>query len=233
MASSTVSTALIPWDPNSDRAVVPQEESESEGRWALLRSALSSPSPGRTLNELYSSLGKVLETQANRAAHKLGLGPHVVAHNIKSDFGDGDKRFQQLMLLRTSASLKLRKLCNKLMKYALPTESAKTQCQAFRNIVDITTLLPDLRAHLISAECMGGATTMDSISALWARSVGSPVEGWTFWQTLAATSLSDPTISLMLEDTSILQLTKCEEGGLSVIERLLIERDCSHSAYDI
>ncbi|KAJ7110998.1 hypothetical protein C8R44DRAFT_799798 [Mycena epipterygia] len=47
--------------------------------------------PGHTLERLYTSLGKVLETQANRAAYSLGLGPRVVAQKIKAYFGNGEE----------------------------------------------------------------------------------------------------------------------------------------------
>ncbi|KAF7359644.1 Heterotrimeric G-protein alpha subunit, GPA3-like protein [Mycena venus] len=231
MASHIVSNALIQWDPHVDRTVQTQEGSGSRKRWALLRSALASPSPGRTLDQIYTSLGKVLETQANRAAHNLGLGPHVVAEKIKSVLGDGDERVEKLVLLRTSIAPKLENLCKRLMKYTLPTQSAKTQSQAFKNIVDIITLFPGLRTHLLRTECMDGATSMVNICAVWDRCVGSPTEEWTFWQTLAATSLSDNTIAPILEETAILQLMRCDEDGLSVIERLLIENDCSCSKF--
>lgn len=117
MASST---AIIPWDPDAHRAAASHEDSGSDGAWALLRHALSSPSPGRTLSEVYTSLGKVLETQANRAAHNLGLGPHVVSEKIKSYFGDADQRVEKLLLLCISIEPKLEKWCQRLIKYALP-----------------------------------------------------------------------------------------------------------------
>jgi hypothetical protein len=79
-----------------------------------------SPSPGRTLGRVYTSLGKVLETQANRAAYSFGLGPHVVAQKIKSHFGNGEERVLRLESLHTSIPPKLEKGCCKLMKYALP-----------------------------------------------------------------------------------------------------------------
>ncbi len=121
MASTHVSEALIPWDPDSNKAVAKTEENGPDGgRWALMRSGLWSPSPGRTLDRMYTSLGKALETQANRAAYSFGLGPHVVAQKIKSHFGNGEERALQLESLCTSIPPKLEKGCCKLMKYALP-----------------------------------------------------------------------------------------------------------------
>jgi hypothetical protein len=70
---------------------------------------------------------------------------------------------------------------------------------------------------------MEGTTLTDTISALWDRPGGPPDEEWKFWQSLAATCLLNTPISTLLEDSSILQLTSCDEGGLSVIERLLVE----------
>jgi hypothetical protein len=78
------------------------------------------PPPGRTLDRVYTSLGKVLETKANSVAYSFGLGPHVVAQKIKSYFGNGEERVAQLESLRTSILPKIEKWCCKLMKYALP-----------------------------------------------------------------------------------------------------------------
>lgn len=115
-------SALIPWDPDANQMVLntPENSRPDSGSWALVLKALLSPSPGRTLDEIYTCLGKVLEKQANRAAYTLGLGPHVVAQKIKSYFGKGEERVQRLELLRTEVPPELKKLCLKVMKYALP-----------------------------------------------------------------------------------------------------------------
>lgn len=107
------------------------------------------------------------------------------------------------------------------------TESAKTQCAAFENIVDITTLFPGLRTLLLNYCCVGGATSMDNVSALWDRRGDPQSKQWSFWQTLAASSLSETSISSALENAHIGQLTRCEEDGLSMVEQLLIEHECS------
>jgi hypothetical protein len=121
MASTHISDALVPWEPHANRAVAKTEENHPEGgRWALMLNGFLSPSPGRTLDRVYTSLGKVLETKANRAAYSFGLGPHIVAQKIKSYFGNGEDKVVQLELLRTSIALKLDKRCYKLMRYALP-----------------------------------------------------------------------------------------------------------------
>jgi hypothetical protein len=54
-----------------------QENSRPGGKWVLFLNAFLSPSPGRTMDQVCTAAGKVLETQVNRAAFKLGLGPHV------------------------------------------------------------------------------------------------------------------------------------------------------------
>jgi hypothetical protein len=121
MASTHISEALVPWIPHSNQAIAKTEENRPEGgRWALMLNGLLSPSPGRTLDRVYTSLGKVLETKANRTAYSFGLGPHVVAQKIKSHFGSGEDRVLQLEFLHTSIPLKLEKWCCKLMRYALP-----------------------------------------------------------------------------------------------------------------
>jgi hypothetical protein len=116
-----VSDALVPWNPHSTQVATETEENHPEGgRWVLMLNGFSSPSLGRTLDRVYTSLGKMLETQANRAAYSFGLGPHVVAQKIKSYFGSGEDRVLQLEFLHTSIPLKLEKWCCKLMKYAIP-----------------------------------------------------------------------------------------------------------------
>ncbi|KAJ6522995.1 hypothetical protein B0H19DRAFT_1386507 [Mycena capillaripes] len=193
----------------------------------LVLHALLNPSPGRTLDEVYRSLGKAAEKQANRVAYKLGLGPHVVASKIKASFGNGEERVQQLELLRSLAPPKLEKRCSKVMKYTLPTESGSTQRQAFKEIVELTTLFPGLRFHFLHAKCLHGVTSMDDIAALWNRPTGSADDDWTFWQSFAATCIYDTDISAILEGSTVLDLFKCMEGTLSVIERLLVEHDSS------
>ncbi|KAJ6536285.1 hypothetical protein B0H19DRAFT_1240943 [Mycena capillaripes] len=232
MATTQVSNAVIVYDPDANRAVAkPEQSTRSQGGWALIRAALLNPTPGRTLGEVYTVVGKALEKQANRAAHGLGFGPHAVAQTIKSYFGKGDERVLRLELLRTSISPKLERRCEKLMRYTLPTESANTQCRAFREIVGLVTLFPGLRLLVLGSKCLRSATSTDKISSLWERSGSSPNEEWKFWQNFTATCLADTTISAILENSSIPELTNCGDEGLSVIERLLIEIDCLGSNF--
>ncbi|KAJ6540634.1 hypothetical protein B0H19DRAFT_1269190 [Mycena capillaripes] len=208
MASSL---AVIPWNqPDANKVVAKIDENSRPegGRWGLVLHALLNPSPGRTLAEVYQSLGKAAEKQANRAAYKLGLGPLVVANKIRAYFGDSEERVQRLELLRSSVPPKLEKRCSKLMKYTQPTESGNTQCQAFKEIVDLVTLFPGLRIHFLRAKFLDGATSIDNISALWNRPAGSPDDDWMFWQSFAATCLSDTDISAMLEESTVLDLVK-------------------------
>jgi hypothetical protein len=109
----------------------------------------------------------------------------------------------------------------------LRSESADTQCQAFKDIVEIVTLFPGLRALCLNAKYMQGATSTEDISLLWKRANGPVDDEWAFWQMLAATCLANTTISTILEDSTIPLLTYCDVGGLSVIELLLVEHDCS------
>jgi hypothetical protein len=121
MTLNQVSDALIPYP--TDITITTREDlqvSHPHGKLALLLASLLNPSPGRTLDRVYTSLGRVLETHANRAAHGLGLGPHVVTQNIKSHFGKGEERVQHLKLLRNSIPGKLEKDCCRLMRYTLP-----------------------------------------------------------------------------------------------------------------
>ncbi|KAJ7231848.1 hypothetical protein B0H12DRAFT_1239815 [Mycena haematopus] len=119
MASSL---AVIPWVPETNNAVatIDQNSRPEGGKWAVFFNVLRSPNPGRTLDQVFTSLGKALETKANRAAYTLGLGPDVVAQKIKAYFGVSEECVQRLEVLATSVPPKLEKKCLKLMKYALP-----------------------------------------------------------------------------------------------------------------
>ncbi|KAF7341629.1 High osmolarity signaling protein SHO1 [Mycena sanguinolenta] len=220
------SDALIRWNLNVYKPIAKNDENSrrDSSRWAVI--ALFSPAPGRTLGRVYTSLGAVLEKQANRAAHSLGLGPQNVAKKIKCHFGNGEERVRQLELLRTSVPSKLEKRCVKLMKYALPTESADTQRQAFKEILDLATLFPGLRSQFLRSEYLNGATSIDTVFAALDRDNGSPDEEWDFWKRLAATCLTETTISAVIEGTSISDLSNCQQTGLSAVEQLLIEHDC-------
>jgi aminoglycoside phosphotransferase (APT) family kinase protein len=92
--------------------------------------------------------------------------------------------------------------------------------------VEIVTLFPGLRALLLHAKYIEGATSTEDIASLWSRANGLPHDEWRFWQMLAATCLAD-TISTNIEASTVAQLTSCDAGGLSVLERLLVEYDCS------
>jgi hypothetical protein len=121
MASNHVCDALIPY--TTEMNITTPENlhvSRPHGKWALILGSLLNPSPGQTLGRVYTSLGRVLETQANRAAYRLGLGPHVVAQKLKSYFGMDEERVQHLELLRSSIPRKVEKNCWRLIKYALP-----------------------------------------------------------------------------------------------------------------
>jgi hypothetical protein len=101
------------------------------------------------------------------------------------------------------------------------------QCQAFRDIVDLVTRFPGLRLLFLLGTHLDIPTLKDTISTLWDRSTGSPNEEWTFWKTLAETCLTEITISTILDEKSVSDLCDCQEGGLSVIEQLLLEHDSS------
>ncbi|KAJ6540670.1 hypothetical protein B0H19DRAFT_1269221 [Mycena capillaripes] len=217
----------VPPDANKAVAKIDENSRPEGGNWGIVLHAFLNLSPGRTLDQVYRSLGKAAEKQANHAAYKLGLGPHVVANKIKAFFGDGEERVQQLEVLRGSVPPKVEKRCSKLMKYTQPTESGSTQCQAFKEIVDLVTLSLGLRIHFLRAKFLDGAKSTDNIAVFSHRPNGSPDDDWTFWQSCAATCLCDTDISAMLEGSTVLDLFKCTEETLSVIERLLVEHDSS------
>jgi hypothetical protein len=86
------------------------------------------PGPGRILNKVYISVGRVLEDRVNHLAHNRGWGPIATADRIEKAFGDSAKARQaELEILHRSSSKSghhdttaLQRDCHKLMKYALP-----------------------------------------------------------------------------------------------------------------
>ncbi|KAJ7217426.1 ras family-domain-containing protein [Mycena rebaudengoi] len=198
-------------------------------RWAMIRN----PVPGRTLDEVYSVVGQVLQTHANRAAHRLGLGPNHVAGKITSFFGTGEERQLRLIALWDEIPEKLERYCFRLMEYTLPTESSTTQCQAFERIVTLTTRFPGLRFIFLRSKCIQDVPVLvDSISALWDRSDDPTDPYWSFWRTFTATCLAETSIAVMLEETPVSQLATYPEdsGSLSLIERLLVAHRCETDA---
>ena len=84
---------------------------------------------------LYTEIGQILEKKANLMAHQAGLGPIALTNGIERMFGDspeaGKERLDRLHhILNATGDLgknavnngfpKLKKECQKLMKYALP-----------------------------------------------------------------------------------------------------------------
>ncbi|KAJ7899772.1 hypothetical protein B0H13DRAFT_1883665 [Mycena leptocephala] len=93
MASSG-SDALILWDPVNLSGVQIEQYTRPNGRWAVVLSSLLNIPSGCTLDRVNTSLGRVMEGPANRAAYRFGL-----------------ERVQPLLLLRNSVPKKLEKLC--------------------------------------------------------------------------------------------------------------------------
>ncbi|KAF7377392.1 High osmolarity signaling protein SHO1 [Mycena sanguinolenta] len=217
MTSSAVILYTTP-----DPALPDDPENNASRRWAVVLDSFSNPSPGRTLSQIYSGLGRFAEKLANRAAHSIGLGPHAVAQRIRRRFGRGEQRLELLHKLN-SRDLDLEQCCRKLMRYALPTESVDTQIQTFQEISELVTLFPGLRRFLLISVSLQHTASMEAISALWGDHECLANEKWTFWKGLATTCLADTRISAIVEQTTIEQLANCETESLSVIERLVLE----------
>jgi hypothetical protein len=84
------------------------------------------PGPGRILNKVYTSAGRVLEDRANHLAHKHGLGPIAATNRIQKALGDSAKArlaMMKVLYRQTGSDRDLQELwgdCHKLMKYARP-----------------------------------------------------------------------------------------------------------------
>ncbi|KAJ6497325.1 hypothetical protein C8R45DRAFT_926057 [Mycena sanguinolenta] len=90
--------ALVPYVDPLPSSSAGETDLGNPNRWAaILNYNLTS---GRTLNEVYSTVGQALETRTNRLAHRLGLGPDVAAQKITAFFGTGEERELRLTALR-------------------------------------------------------------------------------------------------------------------------------------
>lgn len=243
MASPTNSAALVLFNPRTSTALVKiSEEQDPDKRWALTFSGFT----GRTLANVYTVCGHALEKQANRVAHKIGLGSQAATQKLMVYFGDGEQRLSKLEGLRTCIPPKVRDYCANIAKYALPcafpnssvlflntyfhrTEAPTNRLRAFKNVVHLCTRFPGLRKIFLGSNSMRGATSVASIYELWDPPPGRtpPDEEGSFWQGVAAACLSETTTSGLIEATPVAELAHCQEEALSVIERLLVEWDCS------
>ncbi|KAJ7787289.1 hypothetical protein B0H14DRAFT_3580682 [Mycena olivaceomarginata] len=159
-----VENVLKPSTHPLDTALDTENSRPEGGKCALFLNDFLSPSPGRTLDQVYTAAGKVLEIQANQVAYKLGLGPHVIAQKIRSYFGDAEQRTKVF-----------------------------------------------------------NTTSLDAMSELWNRPINPTNQEWMFWQKLAATCLSNTTISAILEERSVSDSTTCSEEGLSVLKDIGVD----------
>ncbi|KAJ7115338.1 hypothetical protein C8R44DRAFT_880646 [Mycena epipterygia] len=114
------------------------------------------------------------------------------------------------------------------MEYALPSESAHTQLQTFKILVVLTTQYPGLgRLFRNSKHIQPVENSEVAISCLWDRS-GDPCSSqWGFYRDFASACVADNDISSIVGDfpTSDFSDGDTSDGGLTVIERLLVAAD--------
>ncbi|KAJ7118138.1 hypothetical protein C8R44DRAFT_923364 [Mycena epipterygia] len=165
--------------------------------------------PGKTLHEIYSTLGDRAEKHANRAAHSLGLGPAAVAERIRIFLGNGSQREAALSELRDGVPGKLEKDCRRLVQYALP--------------------YPGTRRIFLDCESLKNAVVQENdIALLWNRPGDVDEDQLHFHRKFAAACVADAEISSMVEDIPPQSLGSVLDqcAGLSIVERLLIASDC-------
>ncbi|KAJ7138241.1 hypothetical protein C8R44DRAFT_976045 [Mycena epipterygia] len=210
----------------SCRAIVCIVCPDSNG--TLVIGSSSVPATGRTMNHLYSELGRAVAKRANRFAHGVGLGPRATADKIQRFFGSGEQRCLRLRELRLQPAVKLEKYCGRIMQYALPDEAMSTQMIAFKTIVALATRFPGVRSFFRSASYLRSrAPSEENILTMWDRPDEPPEPEWDFYRHFAAACLSDEDIAPMVEacPLHILSAPETGRGGLSIIERLLVVLD--------
>ncbi|KAJ7802490.1 hypothetical protein B0H14DRAFT_2892130, partial [Mycena olivaceomarginata] len=202
----------------------------TSGRPLALRAQLPVAAPGRILNETYQSLGIFAERHANATSHRFGFGPIAVVQRIQDFIGDGSQRESRIQELRNDVAPKLKKDCSKLIGYAFPSESYRTQIEASKGIVTLTTRFPGLRRIFLACKHLQDIEILsaNAISELWKRQDDvSGMEDLVFFLQFAAACLVNKDIAPLMEGSSqdVLNVESAPEG-LSVVERLLVASDC-------
>ncbi|KAF7312758.1 Kinase-like protein [Mycena indigotica] len=202
-----------------------------------LQTPLGIPAPGRVLHEAYDTFGRFAARHANRADHRLGLGPLAALQRVKDFFSDG--REAKLEQLRTSIPRQVEKDCLKLLRYALPSESSQTQIHAFQAIITLSTLYPGLRLSFVSilSPETQNKISEDFIRKLWKRDdVFGQAQDFVFYLQFTTSCLTEPDISNIIERAPANELWTVESrdrdggmSGLSVIEQLLVASDDGNS----
>ncbi|KAJ7937059.1 hypothetical protein B0H13DRAFT_2648967, partial [Mycena leptocephala] len=183
--------------------------------------------PGKTLGQIYTRLALSAEKRANRAAHTFGLGPQAVSDRIQAFFGDASEREEKLGSLGNDRPPRLEKDCAKLLEYALPSESTRTQLQAFTNIVTLITRYPGLRRIILNSKAIRHVVESGvAISRLWNSSGDHRDSQWKFYCEFASACITDKDISTFVEGFSTSDLSgSVDQQGLTVIETLLVAVD--------
>ncbi|KAJ6572088.1 hypothetical protein B0H19DRAFT_1231662 [Mycena capillaripes] len=200
---------------------------------------------GRTLYEGFLSLELATEKHANRAAYKLGMGPHAATRRIQAFLGNGKDRERKLLELGRKSLLALEKDCVRLMKYALPSETSETQIDTFKSLVMLTTRYPGVRRLFVKSRKVNNSE--EDISALWDRPHEASSAEWDLYRNFAAACLADGDVCSIVEESepnsSVQVLAPAQEGEtvegparlisptgagerLGVVELLLVAADC-------
>ncbi|KAJ7753575.1 hypothetical protein B0H16DRAFT_1834838 [Mycena metata] len=225
----------------------------------LILSPFRNGALGQTVDEALDRLGTCMDTQVQRLATNRGMGPSPVAEKIISSFGIGEQRVLNLIATQTRLRIqkdsdkeqtvstknlevppKLERRCSKLVKYTLPKEALQTQCRAFQRIVQLTTLFPGLRLLFIRSDHIQSFISSqidlaETLSRFWDRPDGPVNAEWNFWRSFAKLCLSDTSISNVIEECPVRQLTTTFErsGRICVIEALLDTYNRCEDARDI
>ncbi|KAJ6549849.1 hypothetical protein B0H19DRAFT_1264749 [Mycena capillaripes] len=169
--------------------------------WDIIRSPVGAIQWGSTMDNMLGRLGRAAHESWGDRAHQAGRGPHAVADNIISLFGEGRDRVGNLAAVQRELKLPkekrhtteeqdekevettkridpsaLQKQCSRFMKYTLSEETVDMQCVAFQRLVQLTTMFPGLRLMLLLSKHIQSsepAKVEDKISRLWDRSQSS------------------------------------------------------------
>ncbi|KAJ7809110.1 hypothetical protein B0H14DRAFT_3151703 [Mycena olivaceomarginata] len=199
---------------------------------------------GSTVDNTFGRVGRAVHEALGDRAHQAGRGPHAIADNIISSFGEGSDRVRNLAAVQRELKIQkerprtseeqderkeiskkidpsaLRKQCSEFARYTLSKERSDMQCEAFQRLVQLTTMFPGLRLMLLPERIQSSKLTglEVKISTLWDRSDSSflPNEAeWRFWRSFAEMCLSEAPISLMIEICHITQVVQYQLEGTS------------------
>ncbi|KAF8503952.1 hypothetical protein BU17DRAFT_101613 [Hysterangium stoloniferum] len=167
--------------------------------------------PSSFIGKTYSKLGVRFERAAGKLCTMNKIGPEFPTKDLDNAFsGDPELKLKQLCDVYAFYTQKqqtppmpnncdwevgdLVKYCSRLIKYASPTKSIKTQLEAFKSIVRLTTSYPGLRLAFLRDPSLRNI----NLDIIWKRQDdGWMDEEWRLFRHLAASCIGNQQLEVI------------------------------------